>query len=55
METAMTTRVSTTMTRLSFKLATSRSGRVTLHVACIIAGSNPVMHWQGISREFRRQ
>jgi hypothetical protein len=52
----MTARISTAMmTRLSFMLATSRGGRVTLHLACMLAGSDPVMHWHGISRELRRQ
>ena len=49
----MAARLSTTMTVLSCRLATSRHGRVALHLACILAGSDPAMHWQGISREMR--
>lgn len=51
----MSARINTAMTRLSLVFAASRSGRVGLHLACILAGSNPVMHWHGISRELRRQ
>lgn len=51
----MTERLRTTMTTATTRLAATRHGRVTLHVLCILAGSDPVMHWQGISREFRGQ
>ena len=40
---------------LSFRLATSRGGRVALHLACMAAGSDRAMHWQGIVRELRGQ
>ena len=43
------------VTRLSLALAASRGGRVTLHLACILAGSDPAMYWQGIGRELRPQ
>jgi hypothetical protein len=51
----MTARIASTMTRLSFKLAVSRGGRVVLHLACMVAGSDAAMHWQGIGRELRGQ
>jgi hypothetical protein len=51
----MATRLSTKMTVLTCRLAASRRGRVALHLACILAGSDPGMHWQGISRELRGQ
>jgi hypothetical protein len=48
----MSARVSTAvMERLSLLLATSRGGRIALHLACIVAGSDRGMHWDGISRE----
>jgi len=50
----MTALINPAMTRLSLALAESRGGRVTLHVACILAGSDPAMHWHGIGRELRR-
>jgi hypothetical protein len=38
---------------LFFRLASTRGGRVALHLACILAGSDPRAHWQGIKRELR--
>lgn len=43
------------ITRLSLELAASRAGRVALHLACILAGSDTAVHWRGIGRELRRQ
>jgi hypothetical protein len=40
-------------THLFFRLASTRGGRVALHLACILAGSDPRAHWQGIQRELR--
>jgi hypothetical protein len=37
--------------RFSDWLATSRGGRVALHLVCMLAGSDLRMHWQGIGRE----
>ena len=37
--------------RFCDSLATSRSGRVALHLACVLAGSDVRMHWEGIGRE----
>ena len=52
----MTARINTAMMVLTSRLATSRGGRVTLHLACILAGSSdPRMHWQGITRDLRGQ
>ncbi len=51
----MTERLRTTMTTVTTRLVATRHGRVTLHVFCILAGSDPVMHWLGISREFLGQ
>jgi hypothetical protein len=52
----MTARIRTAMAaHLSYRLVTSRGGRVALHLACILAGSDAVMHWQGIGRELRGQ
>lgn len=39
------------LSRFSGRLAASRGGRVTLHLACMLAGSDPRMHWEGIGRE----
>jgi len=49
---AMNARISPA-TRLSLALAASRGGRVSLHLACMPAGSDRAMHWQGICRELR--
>jgi len=51
----MTARISNAMTTLTSRLAVSRSGPVALHLACILAGSDGVMHGQGITRELRGQ
>jgi len=51
----MTALMNPALTRLSLALAGSRGGRVTLHLACILAGSNRSMHWHGIRRELRCQ
>ena len=47
----MTARISTTMMTLSCLLAASRGGRVALHLACIVGGSDAAVHWQGIRRD----
>jgi hypothetical protein len=52
-ETAMTARLSTTMMTVTSRLAMSRGGRVALHLACILAGSDPLVHWHGITRDLR--
>jgi hypothetical protein len=49
----MAARLSTTMMTLTSRLAVSRHGRVALHLVCMLAGSDPAMHWQGIGRELR--
>jgi hypothetical protein len=53
MERAMTAHLDSAMMVLTSRLATSRGGRVTLHLACILAGSDRAMHWQGITRDLR--
>jgi hypothetical protein len=35
-------------------MANHRLGRVTLHLICILRGSNVKMHLAGVTREFRR-
>lgn len=47
----MTARMNHAMITLLSLLAMSRGGRVALHIACIVAGSDPVMHWQGVRRD----
>ena len=49
----MAARRDTTMRALATRLATTRQGRATLHLACMLAGSDPRMHWHGIGRELR--
>ena len=41
------------MIRLHPLLPVSRSGRVILHMACVLAGSDPAFHWDSIRRELR--
>ena len=47
----MTARINHAMITFWSVLAVSRGGRVALHIACILAGSDPVMHWQGLRRD----
>ncbi|WP_157730685.1 hypothetical protein [Variovorax sp. HW608] len=36
---------------ISGRLATTRGGRIALHLACMLAGSDRRPHWRGICRE----
>jgi len=47
----MTARIQHATMTFSSLLAISRVGRVALHIACIVAGSDPVMHWRGVRRD----
>ncbi|HKX42077.1 MAG TPA: hypothetical protein VJO99_13035 [Burkholderiaceae bacterium] len=49
----MTERLGTAVTSLTCFLAASRGGRVALHLACIVAGSDPLTHWHGIVRDLQ--
>lgn len=51
----MAARLDTTFRALTARLAATRPGRVTLHLACMLAGSDRSMHWHGIGRELRGQ
>lgn len=51
----MTARLNTAVMVLTSRLAASRGGRVALHLACILAGSDVAMHWQGIGRDLLGQ
>lgn len=41
------------MIRLHSLLSVSRSGCVILHMACVMAGSDPAFHWDSLRRELR--
>ena len=47
----MNARINHATIAISSLLAMSRGGRVALHIACILAGSDPVMHWKGVRRD----
>jgi hypothetical protein len=51
----MAARFDTTFRALTARLAAMRSGRVALHLACMLGGSDCAMHWHGIGRELRGQ